>query len=94
MLGLGSEDENLGAGGGTSQQAYATIVTLDKSEGPGGSHYDNLTGPTRLWAGVSTATEQSGTVYTDSELVIPHGTVQFLYPVTAQCPVGTTVNNS
>ena len=94
MLGLGSEEENWGLSGGTPQAAYATIMRVMIGEGPGGGHYDNITGATRQWAGVATATEQSGAVHTDDELVIPHGTVQFLYHASTLCPVGTVDNNS
>jgi len=93
MFGVGADGENAGGGGGTSQYAYATILALNMSEGPGGSHYDNIVGPTRLWAGVSTAAESNGTQHTDDELIVPHQTVQFLYPNTF-CPSGITANNS
>ena len=93
-FGLGSEDENWGVSGGSAQSAYSSIVDLFISEGPGGAHYDNIVSATRLWAGVSTALQANGSQHTDDELVIPHGTVQYLYPTNNSCPAGTVANNS
>ena len=95
MLGLGSDGENWGIAGGSSQSAYSAIINLFMSEGPGGGHYDNIVGSTRLWAGVTTAIEADGlTQHTDDELIVPHTTVQFIYGTSSGCPSGTVANNS
>ena len=94
MNGLGANGENFGFYGvGTSQDAYVQVVDFFMKEGPGGGHYDNITGATRLWAGVSTAAESNGTQHTDDELVVPHQAVQFIYQ-NEYCPSGIVTNNS
>jgi len=94
MSGLGANGENFGYyGGGSSQEAYVQVVALFMKEGPGGGHYDNVTGATRLWAGVATAAETNGFQHTDDELVVPHQTVQFIYQ-NEYCPAGIVTNNS